>query len=227
MMTKVTMKEAKASARAKASAMTTAATALLAAVMASAAPGCVGVPEEEEDFGEPIAPSEQVFGIYALELETHEDSCAPARLTGELGMVDAGRWNNGLAIVTPFVSRSPAQVGVGLQGEELPAVADYGLTTGPGIEFGGGCGRAARVRRFELIQSTTAGFLVNVDTAWTVAAPCDEPWTLFDEVPDASCRVNQDLRFTLLEACEAPCHLEESQEPPEAGKLRALSCICD
>lgn len=203
------------------------ATALLTAALVSAAMGCVGVPGEEEDFGEPIAPSEQVFGIYALDLETHEDSCSPERITGELGMVDAGRWNGGLAIVTPFVSRSPAHVGVGLHGENLPAAADYGLTTGPGVEFGGGCGRAAQVRRYELIQSTTAGFLVNVDTEWTVAEPCDEPWTLTGDVPAASCRVNQDLRFTLLEACEAPCRLEESLELPPAGKLRELSCTCD
>lgn len=203
------------------------ATALFAAGMASAAVGCVGVPEEEEDFGEAIAPSEQVFGIYALELETNEDSCSPERLTGELGMVDAGRWNHGLAIVTPYVSRSPAQIGVGLHGENLPAASGYGLTTGPGVEFGGGCGRAAQVRRYELIQSTTAGFLVNVDTEWTVAEPCDEPWTLLGEVPAASCHVNQDLRFTLLEACEAPCRLVESLEPPLDGKLRDLSCACD
>lgn len=171
---------------------------------------CFACPASETD----VAPDELHTGVYELEISTRSDTCAPARFLGDAGLIPAFVNDEGIGYFEPVSFAS----GIAFYRVELVAQDGYALSTGAGIDIGSGCGgHVERLIERRLMATTTDGFVVNRTEDWTITLPCRPD--VQSDVPQASCQVDQDLRYKLVTACDAPCQLRSDGPAP-------WSCVC-
>lgn len=165
------------------------------------------------------SPEKVRTGSYEVSVTTEQDSCSPKRLEGNVGVTDVAIPEDRSSI-SPMVPSSFIGGGVlgSFQRFNLPADADFALTVGPGLDAGTSCGGAVTfLTSYTLAEADESGMALRRHTKWSVTRPCDAG--VVSEVPEASCEVEQVLRYELKTACDAPCQLR-------SDGLHEYHCAC-
>lgn len=151
------------------------------------------------------APEKVRTGAYEVTVETRSDSCSPRRPDGDAGVTDVFVSAEG---ISPMVPTSSFGLGFGFQRHEMRRDEDFTSTSGRGIVVGTECGGEARfLTRREVVEADEEGMVLRSRTEWTVTKRCEDDGGMLGEMPEASCRVDQDIRYELVLACDAPCQL--------------------
>jgi len=141
---------------------------------------------EMDDGAATPASGDPPSGFYALTIVTTDDTCTPARATGDRGtalvMADA----NGVNVPIPFVDGGPPRQDVPWAGTTLNDLADC-----PGTTLG-----------LSIVHRSSDAFAVDVTERWRGVAACASSSSLLG-VPSDECTATRRFEFTLVDACPA------------------------
>lgn len=166
--------------------------------------GCI---EEAEDVRSPELVG---TGVYEVSVTTVTDTCAPMRLEGRRRVSDVFVYRDG-AEIAPMLPAESAVVEEGFERANLHREESFTASKGRGDVVGADCGgEAIYLTRLSLTAADESGLTVRRWTEWKVVTPCQRepgPGGRGRELPQESCSVKQDVRYELVQHCEAPCKL--------------------
>ena len=133
------------------------------------------------------ASQDPVTGIYRLSILTNDDSCQPARLSGDARETEVQVAAQGMNIGVPLQS--------GQAWERLDLTAAAGFAGS--YDQPAACGAATEHLELQRMSSTENSLEVSAIEDWTVTQPCEES-------PAKSCHAERTLTYSLLMKCKVP-----------------------